>query len=320
MTGSTQITKKDELSELKLSQAAKKNVQELISGKTNYTELWYGTPKARDEALSTLKDFFKNQNLKITETKKIDPNDKREYYVIQIKKTGEIEKKIINVEKEMKTIPKRVEPVKDKEQNVKTYVEPEKIETGNLTKHQTLEKYFGPKIADSIIKHSAKYNVDPYVIASLIVAEHSGRNDKNALEIVGNRLKNNPNKYSGTKSPQAISKEQSEDLAQFVPSTLKLLLEKGDTIESVGKDYDKSIKYMAKFIAAIQKANKLTTPEEIAFAYNAGPTTLNNLKKEGGDWQENLERKLRPNLKGTYYYGHDYIKKILKTYNQLNSS
>jgi hypothetical protein len=300
--------KEEKTVQVTLSTAAQREVDKIIEGKLNYRELWYGTDNSREEAIGILEKMFKEKNMNISISRSQKKQEGKTFYVISLMNKDAVAQR---------TQTQKPEQV---EKKIKQLITQTKQTESELTKHQNLTKVFGGKIADSLMKWGEHYKVDPYVLASIIVAEHSGNNDKNRAELVGRRLRNNPNAYSKKVSPESISSELSYGLGQFVKPTLEKVLEKPDTFESVIADYDKSIKYMGKFISAIQRANKLTSHEEIAFAYNAGPTTLNNLKKEGGDWQENLEGKIRPGLRGTFFTGKNYIKKVNEAYKELNSA
>ncbi len=198
----------------------------------------------------------------------------------------------------------KVIPVKEPE-----LVPVRKQEQNKSEEYKNIEKYFGPKIANSINKWAMRYNVDPYLLTSIMIAEHSGIKDENALEVVGNRLKKNPNHYAASKSTFGTT---SHGLMQFTEETLEGLSKGKHSLNEVVSDYDLSIMYSAKLLSYLNKKCNGNF-EKIVFSYNAGGGTLSKLEKEAKEKNENwidlLESKLTSNTKGRFYVGYGYIAK-----------
>ncbi|GEM_PF-5291885 len=201
-----------------------------------------------------------------------------------------------------------VQIAKEINSNVAMMVPKKRYIPKKVNVYAKLKIVFGQHIAKSISEWSRTYGVDPYLIASLIVAEHTGIDDKNRVKTVGERLKKNPNYYRGVKSKTGF---ESFGLMQIRENTFKEIQRRakkntvGDTFEEVIANYDKSIKYAALYLSFIKKAYGYKTKEQLAIAYNAGPNSF---------LLKNPHKELTPDEKITKQVAMEYVYKMKKTY------
>lgn len=198
--------------------------------------------------------------------------------------------------------------------------------------YKKLEPIFGQAISASLCRWGKKYNVEPYIIASIMVAENSGPNDPDPFSIISKNLKENPNHYANRISYVLVTdkkgrpikdkhgnykkREQAYGLLQITKTTFRELkrIARADTaaennIQSVAASYGKSIRYASIYVASFRKRDNIKTNEKIAVAYNAGPYSfmIDNPNKE--NLTEKEERTKRDAL--------DYIKKFNRAYEYI---
>lgn len=288
-------TSKEMLEDAKLTKAAKRQLLSVLNGEARYTEIWYGTEQAMKKAHGQLGEIFPKEKFAIR-TKTAEDKDGRTYYVIAV--TARISS---------------AEVPKIRKGQPGSIVAAQALEVDkNSTQYKALESKFGGEISTQVIYWTNKYGVDPLLLAALIVAEHSGINDKNALNIVGKNLRKNINYYNKSVSNIGDEVKESRGLMQFTKPTYQTVtnLLKRDN-EKVAKSYDEmvndpafSIKYAARYIAYIQTFLGTKDIDILAAAYNAGLQRVKNKPYKDGDIR-NLAR--------------DYRQKMRNAYNELSS-
>ncbi|MCX8199880.1 MAG: transglycosylase SLT domain-containing protein [Candidatus Micrarchaeota archaeon] len=283
------------LEEAKLAEAAKKPIREILNGKTRYAELWYGTPASMNNALAQLKEILPENEFSIKNKKSKDA-DGREYYVITIAKR--IGGKTVPVVEKPKVAGKKAIPTPALQVD-KTSID-----------YNALSEKFGDALSTQIMHWSNMYKVDPLFIASLIVAEHSGRADTNALDIVGKRLKKNPNFYNNAISGKGDINKESRGLMQITKPTYETITKllglgkNAKPYEETVADYALSIRYAARYVAYLQKQLNTQDIDELAAAYNSGPAKVISTKEKN---------------KGIGKLSLEYRQKVKRAYGQLEA-
>ena len=238
------------LENLKLSKSAKEVIRSILEGEKKYGELWFGSESGRNKAYEELKRKLPEGLYVIKQKKAWDEKENREYFVISLSARRSTKSEV---------------PVKTQNVSKPGYKESEE--------YKKLARYFGSTIAGAIVKYSEQYHIDSFVLASIMVAENSAKGSKEEIEVIGRRLKKNPNYYNERKAGEG--KKASRGLMQITEptyETIKRLLGDTKTYDDVIKNPESSIEYAAKYVSYLIKIGKKSI-EEIAGAYNAGPNS-----------------------------------------------
>jgi len=236
------------LENLKLSKSAKEVIKSILEGEKKYGELWFGSESGRNKAYEELKRKLPEGLYVIKQKKVWDEKENREYFVISISARRSTKSEV---------------PV------IKT----QEVSKQESEEYKKLVRYFGSTIAGAIVKYSEQYHIDPFVLASIMVAENSAGSKEKEIEIIGRRLKKNPNYYNERKAGEG--EKASRGLMQITEptyETIKRLLGDTKTYDDVINNPELSIEYAAKYISYLMKIGKKSI-EEIAAAYNAGPNS-----------------------------------------------
>ena len=240
------------LENLKLSKSAKEVIKSILEGEKKYGELWFGSESGRNKAYEELKRKLPEGLYVIKQKKVWDEKENREYFVISISAR--------------RSTKSEVPVIKTQEVSKPEYKESEE--------YKKLARRFGSTIARAIVKCSEQYHIDPFVLASIMVAENSAKGSKEEIEIIGRRLKKNPNYYNERTAGEG--EKASRGLMQITEptyETIKMLLgDKKTSYKDVINNPELSIKYAAKYVSYLMKIGKKSI-EEIAAAYNAGPNS-----------------------------------------------
>ncbi|MEM4332314.1 MAG: transglycosylase SLT domain-containing protein [Candidatus Micrarchaeia archaeon] len=276
------------LEEAKLTEAAKKPILDILNGKTRYAELWYGTNASMEKAFAQIKDILPEREFYLKKKTAID-TDGKEYHIITI--AARVSAKEVPVVKSKPVVPVKKAP--------SIQVDKTDMDYG------VLSDKFGDKIATQIVYWSKKYGIDPLFVASLIVAEQSGRADKNALEIVGKRLAKNPNYYNKAVSGEGNIDKESRGLMQITKPTYETITKlmglgkSAKSYEEVVGDPALSIRYAARYVAYLKKTLNTEDMDELAAAYNAGPGRVKSAKEKNKDMGK-LSLEYRQKVKTAY--------------------